>query len=227
MNRGGQVLPERAHGGKLTFREYSKKDLQRCVEITVQAWPELKEGGLDIATMEWYGWPATWKDVACVSDVPVGILFAKIHRDQKRLRGSLAHATVYTKMLLGLYGKTPHRLASVRGGIAGDRDTAKNAPDVDGEITYLVIDSAYRGKGIGKELLRRFLEHAKERSARRISVYTTDPGSDWQFYGTQGFKLYSEFRDGFMSVIRNEDVKAMFYILEIKDNKIYHDDRPG
>jgi len=201
--------------GALSFRAYRPDDLQRCVEITAQAWPELKEGGLDIATMEWYGRPATWRDVACVSDVPVGMLFAKIFSDQKRLRTPFAHFTVYMKMLLGLYGKTPHRLASLRGGMAGDRDTAKNAPDVDGEITYLVIDAAHRGKGIGKELLKRFTEHAKERGACRISVYTTNPGSDWRFYGTQGFKLYSEFRDGFMSVIRNEDIKAMFYVLEI------------
>lgn len=200
----------------LTFRPYRKEDLKRCAEITVQAWPELKEGGLDVATMEWYGRPATWRDVVCVSDVPVGMLFGKIHRDHKRFRGSLAHATVYIKMLFGLYGKAPHRLASIRGGMAGDRDTAKNAPEVDGEITYLVIDSAYRGKGIGKELLKRFVEHARERDARNISVYTTNPGSDWQFYGTQGFKLYSEFRDGFMSVIRNEDIKAMFYVLNLE-----------
>jgi len=199
----------------LTFREYRKSDLERCIAITVQAWPELKEGGFDTATMDWYGWPATWKDVACVSDVPVGILFGKIFRDEYVLKTHLAHATVYMKILLGLYGRTPNRLASVRGGREGDKDTAKNAPDVDGEITYLVIDAAHRGKGIGKQLLRRFVEHARERGGRSICVYTTDPGSDWRFYGTQGFKLYSEFRDGFMSVIRNEEVKAMFYVLDI------------
>ena len=59
----------------ISFREYRLADLQRCVEITAGAWPELTRGGLDLATMEWYEWPATWKEVACVSDTAVGILF--------------------------------------------------------------------------------------------------------------------------------------------------------
>lgn len=218
------MVDEQKSREALTFREYRKSDLERCVEITAEAWPELKPGGLDRATMEWYGWPATWKQVACVSDVPVGLLFGKMFGEigpLGRLRASLSHAAVYVKMLFGLYGKTPNRLKSLRGGVAGDKDIAKNTPDADGEITYFVIDSAYRGRGIGKELLGRFVEHAKSRGASRISVYTTDPGSDWRFYETRGFTRYSTFRDGFMSVIRNEDVKAMFYVLEIGDNRIY------
>jgi len=208
----------------LTFREYRKTDRDRCVEITAQAWPELKEGGLDAATIDWYGRPATWKDIACVSDVPVGMLFAKIHRGntiiRTKIRTKIIHATVYTKMLFGIYGKTPHRLSSIRGSMAGERDIDRNAPDVDGEISYLVIDSAYRGKGIGRGLMKRFVEHAREEGVHRISVYTTTPGSDWQFYGSQGFKLFSEFKDGFMSIIRHEDIKAMYYVLEIEGKKI-------
>lgn len=203
----------------LSFREYRKTDLERCVKITAEAWPELVPGGLDVATMEWYGWPATWKIVACDSDSAVGLLFGRINSEVGalgRIRTSFGHATVYLKMLLGLYGKTPNKLASLRGGMAGDKDIAKNSPEVDGEITYLVVDSRYRGMGIGKELVRRFAEHAKEEGAKDISVYTTVPGSDLRFYEGYGFTRHgNSFRDGFMSVIRNEDVKAMFYVLDI------------
>lgn len=41
----------------LSFRGYTSADLHRCVEITAQAWQELETGGLDVATVEWYGKP--------------------------------------------------------------------------------------------------------------------------------------------------------------------------
>jgi len=204
----------------ITFREYSENDLGRCIEITKQAWPELSPGGLDIATMEWYGWPATYREVICISGEVVGLLFGKVYSElgvRGRLRTPLAHFVVYTKMIFGLYGKIPHRLRSLRGGREGDRDIAKNSPDVDGEITYLVIDVAHRRKGIGRELVRRFANHARSKGAKSIAVYTTDPGGDWRFYERYGFTRFSTFRDGFLSVIRNEEVKAMFYVLDIRD----------
>ena len=203
----------------LSFREYRRSDLQRCIEITAQAWPELKPGGFDLATMEWYGWPSTWRDVACISDAPVGMLFGRVYADEGalgRLRVKLAHATVYLKVFLGLYGRDSNRLSSLKGGLVGDRDIVKNAPEADGEITYLVIDSAHRGKGIGKELMGRFIEHARRGGASRICVYTTEPGSDWRFYENYGFTRYSLFRDGFMSAVRKEEVKAMFYVLDLE-----------
>jgi len=204
--------------GPLTFREFRKSDIGKCVEITAEAWPELKPGGLDLATIEWYGWSSTWREVACVSDVPVGMLFGKIFNEMGFLGGtktSVLHAAVYLKMLLGRYGRVPHRFAYVKGGIQGDKDIDRNVPDTDGEITYFVVDSAHRGMGIGRQLLGRYIAHAKEMGSKTIAVYTTEPGSDLKFYENQGFKRYSQFRDGFMSVVRNEEVKAMFYTLEL------------
>jgi len=220
MNESPSAVVKEEHTLEaISFREYRPADLQRCVEITAGAWPELTRGGLDLATMEWYGWPATWKEIACVSDSAVGILFGKVYSDLGmfgRLRTPLAHATVYLKMLFGLYGKIPHRLSFVKNGLVDDRDIAANSPEVDGEIIYFVIDSAYRRKGIGKELMGRFIEHARSKGARRISVYTTEPGSNWGFYESCGFRKHSSFHDSFMTLVRNEEVKAMIYVLDIE-----------
>jgi GNAT superfamily N-acetyltransferase len=204
--------------GSPTFREFRKSDIVKCVDITAEAWPELKPGGLDLATIEWYGRSSTWREVACISDVPVGMLFGKIFSEMGFLGGSktsISHATVYLKMLLGLYGRIPHRFAYLKGGIIGDKDIAENSPDTDGEITFFVVDSAHRGMGIGRQLLSRYVAHAKKMGSKTIAVYTTEPGSDLRFYENQGFKRYSQFRDGFMSVVRNEEVKAMFYTLDL------------
>ncbi|MEM2839192.1 MAG: GNAT family N-acetyltransferase [Thermoplasmata archaeon] len=203
----------------ITFRRYEPADFPRCAEMTVNAWPELAGIGLGRAVMEWYGWPATWKEVACISDTAIGILFGKVNCDLGmvgKLRTRLAHATVYLKLLLGLYGRMPHRLQFVRNGLKDDRNIAANSPEADAEVLYLVVDSAHRKKGIGKKLMSRFIDYAKRRGAKRISVYTTEPGSDWGFYESYGFRKYSSFHDSFMTLLRNEEVKGMIYVFDIQ-----------
>lgn len=201
----------------LTFREYEKGDFQRCVEITAKAWPELT-GGRAAADLEGYLWPSTWRQLACIDNVPVGILFGTIYSDLgalKKLKVPLMHATVNAKVFLGLYGKTPDRLAWIMGGIATEKEVKRGRAEADGRIDFFVIDSTYRGKGIGKDLLRRFVEHAISRGASRISVDSLEFES-WRFYVENGFtKLSATFREDVHSRIRNEDVEGYQFVMDI------------
>jgi len=202
----------------LTFREYEKKDFKRCVEITAAAWPELT-GGRAAADVEGYLWPATWRQLACIDDVPMGLLFGTIYSDigaLGKLKLPIMSATVNAKVLLGLYGKTPDRLAWIMGGIATEKDVKRGRAEADGKINLFVIDPAYRGKGIGKDLLQRFVEHAISRGASRISVDSLEFES-WGFYVKNGFtKLSATFRDALHSRIRNEDVKGYQFVMDIR-----------
>jgi GNAT superfamily N-acetyltransferase len=202
----------------LTFREYEKKDFRRCVEITAETWPELT-GGRASADLEGYLWLATWRQLACIDNFPVGLLFGTIYSDLGalgRLKVPLMHATVYAKVLLGLYGKTPDRLAYIMGGIATEKDIKRSGPEADGEITFFEIDPVYRGKGIGKDLLQRFVEHAICKGASRISVNSLEFES-WRFYAMHGFtKLSATFRDATHSKIRNEDIKGYHFVMDIR-----------
>jgi GNAT superfamily N-acetyltransferase len=201
----------------LTFREYEKKDFHRCVEITAATWPELT-GGRAAADFEGYLGPSTWRQLACIDNVPVGFLFGTVYSDLgalMKLKVPLMHATVNTKVLLGLYGKTPDRLAWIMGGIATEKDIKRGRAEADGRIDFFVVDPTYRGKGIGKDLLQRFVEHAISRGARRISVDSLEFES-WRFYVEHGFiKLSATFRDDLHSRIRNEDVKGYQFVMEI------------
>ena len=202
----------------LSFRDYRPADSQRFVEIMASAWPKLARS-IHVASVEWYVESATWKETACVSDTVVGVLFGKIDRDLTSLGRSrifLSHVAVYLKLLIGLYGRLPHRLTSIKNGISSDRKIAAESPQVDGEVTFFAVDAAYRRKGIGKALMGRFIDHAKSKGARRISVYTTNPGSDWAFYERYGFRKHSSFRDSFMSFAWREEVAAIIYILDIE-----------
>jgi len=202
----------------LSFREYRPTDSQRFVEIMASAWPKLARS-IHVASVEWYVGSATWKETACVSDRAVGVLFGKIDSDITslgRLRIFLTHLTVYLKSLFGLYGRLPHRLTFIKRGISSERKIAINSPEVDGEITFFAVDTAYRRKGIGKALMGRFIDHAKKKGARRIFVYTTDPGSDWAFYERYGFRKHNSFQDSFMSFAWKEEVTAIIYILDVE-----------
>ena len=219
MNESSSAVVKDGHSLEtLSFREYRPADSQRFVEMMASAWPKLTRS-IHLASVEWYVGSATWKETACVSDTAVGILFGKIDSDLTslgRLRIFLTHVTVYLKLLFGLYGKLPHRLTSIKNGISSERKIATNSPEVDGEITFFAVDAAYRRKGIGKALMGRFIDHAKRKGARRIFVYTTDPGSDWAFYERYGFRKHSSFRDSFMSFAWKEEVAAIIYILDIE-----------
>jgi len=201
-----------------SFREYRPSDRPRCVEITASAWPELIRSRLGLTTVEWYEGSATWKEIAYISDTAVGLLFGKIDSDLTalgRLRMFLTHVMVYLKLLFGLYGKVPHRLTFIKNGMSDDRNIRANSPQVDGEIAFFVIDAAYRCRGIGKQLMGRFIDDAKKKGAKRISVFTTDPGSSWGFYEKYGFRKYSSFRESFLSFARKEEVTAIIYVLDV------------
>lgn len=204
--------------GEVSFREYGSEDLGRCIEITASGWPELTKS-MHSATVDWYLGSATWKDVACVSGMAVGVLFGRVDGDLtglRRLRRILVHVKVYLKLLFGLYGRLPSRLTCIKYCISGDRRIAANSPAVDGEIVFFAVDAAYRRKGIGKALMDRFIEQAKKKDVGHISVYTTNPGSDWTFYERYGFRKHGSIRDDFMSFAWKEDVAAMIYVLDIE-----------
>ncbi len=203
---------------RISYRDYEKKDFKRCVEITFRAWPELT-GGRAAADVEGYLLPATWRQVACADDVPVGLLFGTIHRDLGalgKLKVPLMHTAVNAKVLLGLYGKTPDKLAWIIGGIATENDIKRSRAEADGKINLFVIDPAYQGKGIGKELFHRYVEHAISRGASRISVDSLEFES-WGFYVKNGFtKLSATFCDAIHSRIRNEDVRGYQFVYDIR-----------
>ncbi len=201
----------------VSFRNYRHSDLQRCVEMTDRAWPEL-DRPISMATVEWYLASANRTEVASVGGKPVGILFGRIDREvtvSGKFSISLAHLAVYFKILFGFYGRIQNRLKVINKALTDDKNVALNTPDVDGEVVFFVVDSEHRRRGIGKALMDRFIDQAKSSGARRVSVYTTDPGSDWGFYERYGFKKQAAFRDNLLSFCRKEEVKALIYVLDL------------
>lgn len=212
-------------GDGIVFRRYEKSDLKRCCEVAVRVWPEVlsmaKSGDAPFAMeayIDFYRASANWQEVACVSGSVVGILFGKVEGGITRLgrlRGYLSERFVYLKFLAGAYGRIPGRMSMTRKAMSDDRNKLLNSPEADGEVIFFMVDRDHQGKGMGRQLMGRFIDHARGSGARRIIVYTNDPGCNWDFYQKYGFKHYSTFRDNFTSLIRNEEVKGLIFTLDL------------
>lgn len=61
----------------------------------------------------------------------------------------------------------------------------------DGELSMLILDKSYRGKGIGKELLLQVFDLAKKDNMKNLQILT-DESCSWQFYEKLGCKKVYE-----------------------------------
>ena len=62
----------------------------------------------------------------------------------------------------------------------------------DGEISILIIDSNYRGKGIGKKMLSKIFEYAKNDNMKNIQILTYE-SCNFKFYEACGCnKVYEK-----------------------------------
>lgn len=62
----------------------------------------------------------------------------------------------------------------------------------DGEISILILNSNYRGKGIGKKMLSQVFEYAKNNNMRNIQILT-DESCNFKFYEACGCnKVYEK-----------------------------------
>lgn len=61
----------------------------------------------------------------------------------------------------------------------------------DGEISLLIVDENYRGKGIGKKMINKIFEYAKKDNMKNIEILT-DESCNFKFYENCGCKKVFE-----------------------------------
>ncbi len=68
----------------------------------------------------------------------------------------------------------------------------------DGEVSILILDKSYRGKGIGKKILLQVFELAKKDNMKNLQILT-DESCSWEFYERIGCKKVYE------TTVKNEE----------------------
>ncbi len=202
------------------FREFEATDFDDSLLTACEAWPDdnaiLPESFLrsDIGL---YFSLATWARVATVSNRVVDVLLGQINKDLG-FRGQIKSAILSIRQVLlvslGAYGRLPRRFTFLRKYLVTEIKWARNRPVSDAEITLLMVSADYRGLGIGKQLMDLFLRAARAGGAQKASV-STEEGSNWRFYERYGFSRCCDFYDDLDSFIRNRNVRAFYYTLDL------------
>jgi len=89
-------------------------------------------------------------------------------------------------------------------------------PKSDASIEMFMVDPKHRGKGIGTELIERFLKAARDAGSSLVTVYTDDRMSSWQFYERHGFKKIDTFRDDVSSLWSGGESHGIIFVLDLK-----------
>ncbi len=210
---------------EVTFRKYEAADLRRCAELAEQAWPmrgaprtgpdepRAFEPWIESSSMS-----ATWAEVAVVSGEVVGFLFGSV--DSLKPKGAALEEVLdmlwmVRRMLSGGMDQWERPIRTMLGFFFTEFKLEVNRPEADADIILLIVDARLRGRRIGKTLVDRFVETARNAGARAVSLFTDDKISNWKFYEIYGFKKTSTFHDNISTYFAGEPANAIYYLLEL------------
>ena len=209
----------------VTFRKYTPEDLQACTALAREAWPLPPEIAAGVETGEmmsvWIGSTvasSTYAEVAVDEHGVVGLLFGEVEGQKalERSRSTLGiEVQIMSRGLTGKYGDLIRTIRFMLGFFITELKLLVNRPGTDAEISMLIVGQAHRGRGLGKELVDRFIEAAKKQGARSISLYTDDQTSNWRFYEAYGFRQVAKFHDNGSSYYAGKRSTALIYRLDL------------
>jgi ribosomal protein S18 acetylase RimI-like enzyme len=112
---------------------------------------------------------------------------------------------------------TPWHISMVWGIVLTELKLMVKMPRSDASIEMFIVNSKHRGRGIGTELVDRFLRAAKEARSTLVTVYSDDRMSNWQFYERYGFEKIGTFHDNITSFYSGGDARGIILALDLRD----------
>lgn len=210
----------------IAFRQCIPSDVSACARMAEEAWPadpstfaKLR----DLAGLEGYMAyslaRSNWTDIACVDAIPAGFLFGRIdglpgiEAPSQHPLGELPWAV---GSMLRARRDAPSLLRFLWNLELTDMKLMLNMPRADATIEMFIVGAEHRGKGLGTMLLDRFVGKAVGAGSTKVTVYTDDMLSNWQFYERKGFKRIGSFYDNITSYYSKKHCRGMVYSLDVK-----------
>jgi ribosomal protein S18 acetylase RimI-like enzyme len=220
VDLGSADVPE------VSFRRFQPGDIPALALLARDAWParpavgsmQLEQAGME-GYVEYSLGASNWTDIACDPNGVIGFLFGRIDNypgtaiPGKPIAGELPSAirSFFRK------GRMTHwHLSMVWGIVLTDLKLMLNMPDSDASIEMFIVDSKHRGRGVGGQLIDRFLTAAREAGSSMVTVYTDDRMSDWRFYERRGFKRVRTFHDNITSRYSGSDANGIIFTLDLQ-----------
>lgn len=210
----------------MKFREFEWSDLETCARVAAQAWPvreHVMKGDDGWRLMKPYiKIGVEWSNWTCVVCDDSGEVLGLVFGDIRGLEGSrsirrvvMSETEAFSVFALGTYGRAETPVPLLWSFVMTELKLLIGRPQADAEIMLLVLDERFRGKGIGKQLVDRFVNAAKNAGAKRVSVYTDDQASNWRFYERYGFRKASVFHDNWSSFWEGHSSNGIRFVLEL------------
>ncbi len=226
MSECGRADQESLNIPDVSFRRFTQGDIPSLARLARDAWParttvrssELEQSGME-GYVEYALGASNWTDVACNSEGVIGFLFGRIDNYSgtalpgKPIVGELPSAI---RSFFRKGQMTRWHLSMVWGIVLTDLKLMLNMPDSDASIEMLIVGSEHRGKGVGGQLVDRFLAAAREAGSSMVTVYTDDRMSDWRFYERWGFKRVRTFHDNITSRYSGSDANGIIFALDLQ-----------
>lgn len=210
---------------RVSFREYSPGDIAACALLAREAWPAgpaASSKEIELAGMEGYMQysldSSNWADIAYTDDGVVGFLFGRINGLRGRPapeRSPLGEVPSLVRSILGHDKARPRLLAFVWSLALTEFKLKLNMPRSDASVEMFIVSEGLRGRGVGSELLDRFLTAARQAGSALVTVYTDDKVSDWRFYERRGFRRVGTFKDNITTHYSGVAARGIIFALDL------------
>lgn len=207
-----------------SFRPYEAGDLARCAELSLDAWPIVSliaDNENLMAFMKAYVElslnVSNYSQICCDNERVIGFLLGSTGKVEISKKGKYENRKLFWRILTGKQWKIKRRFRFLLAFILSTIKIELLSSKFDGELVLFVVDSKYRGRGIGRMLLDNFLKYANAKKLTTIYL-STDIESNWRFYEKYGFKKYRDFYDNGLSVMKGRKITSFIYFIEISDH---------
>jgi len=201
------------------YRPYVDSDLDRCAELAVDAWPIVSAVAEDThSLMKAYVKSSLlfsdYTELCCVGDEVVGLLFGLTHKKLPPFKTRLELNRLFWGFVAGRYGPSKRRFRLLATFALTLLKVEVICRRLDCEVELFVVDAAYRGQGLGRALLDRFVDHLRDQNKRTLYLYT-NMVSNWRFYEKYGFIKYRDFYDNQLSFLRGTKTQGYIYSYQL------------
>ncbi|MCU0853151.1 MAG: GNAT family N-acetyltransferase, partial [Thermoplasmata archaeon] len=198
---------------------------EACARLAEEAWPAGTDDGAKVIEqygmeeyMEYAHGLSNYSEIAYTKEGVVGFLFGRIDglpeadRPKKSMLGEVpgifGSLVANRRLSLNMLRFTWNLLLS-------ETKLKLRRPRSDASVEMFIVSSAHRGKGLGSDLLNRFLETARGSGSKLVTLYTDSGMSNWQFYESRGFRRVATFYDNMTSHYSGVDTKGLIYALSL------------
>ncbi len=205
----------------LRMRELREDDIAACSRLAWEAWvdPDEPMDENQPSPMEGYVrsflMRSNWNFVVEESGKIVALFFGRIGRGAGKKGAFSNEISMIPHFLFGAGDKHIPPIV-IYHFFMTEFKVFVNVPRSDAEVNLITVSRKLQRKGLGRQLMDRFVSAAKAAGCRLLTLYTDNQMSNWRFYEIYGFRKVATFHDNLTSYFSETSADGIVYALDLK-----------